>query len=100
MKRAKPSVFDPFSAMSYHDLNQGAHRLRRANRKLRRAIRRLSEEEGDSAEFILSNAPAEAQALAWRRTREHPANRAANRHGLPAGTTGPIRDGRQCRRTV
>ena len=35
----------------------GGRRLRRANRKLRRAIRRLAKEEGDSAEFVLSNAP-------------------------------------------
>ena len=57
MKRTKLfGVFDPFSVMSDHDLNQEASRLRRANRKLRRAIHRLAdEEEGDSAEFTLSN---------------------------------------------
>ena len=44
--------------MSYHDLNQEACRLRRANRKLRRAIHRLAHDEGDSAEFTLSNAVA------------------------------------------
>ena len=38
------------------DLAAG-RRLRQANRRLRRAIRRLSEEAGDSAEFVLSNAP-------------------------------------------
>jgi len=57
MRRAKPRGFDTFVAVSYHDLLQEAHRLRRANRKLRRAIRRLSTDEGDSAEFVLSNAP-------------------------------------------
>ena len=57
MKRAKQYPFDPLLAMSYHDLSQEAHRLRRANRTLRRAIRRLSTEEGDSAEFVLRNAP-------------------------------------------
>ena len=56
MKLAKPCQFDPLLAMSYHDLSQEARRLSRANRKLRRAIRRLSEE-GDSGEFVLSNAP-------------------------------------------
>ena len=44
--------------LSYHDLNQEARRLRRANRKLRRAIHRLAHDEGDSAEFALSNAVA------------------------------------------
>ena len=56
MKRTRPSCFDPLLAMSYHDLTQEAHRLRRANRKLRRAIRRRAKEEGDSAEFVLENA--------------------------------------------
>ena len=57
MKRAKQYPFDPLLALSYHDLSQEARRLRRANRKLRRAIRRLSQEDGDTAEFVLSNAP-------------------------------------------
>ena len=57
MKCTKPYSFDPFLVMSYHDLNQEARRLRRANRKLRRAIHRRAEEEGDSAEFVLSNPP-------------------------------------------
>jgi len=57
MKRAKQYPFDPLLAMSYHDLSQEARRLGRANRKLRRAIRRRAKEEGDCAEFVLSNAP-------------------------------------------
>jgi hypothetical protein len=57
MKRAKQYPFDPLLAMSYHDLNQEARRLRQANRKLRRAIRCRAKEEGDCAEFVLSNAP-------------------------------------------
>jgi hypothetical protein len=57
MKRAKPYPFDPFVTMSYHDLSQEVRRLRRANRKLRTAIRRLATDDGDSAKFVLSNAP-------------------------------------------
>ena len=64
MKQVRPHSFDPFLVMSYHDLTQEARRLRRANRKLRRAIRRLSNEEGDCAEFALSNAPPESKP--WR----------------------------------
>ena len=57
MKRAKSYRFDPFSALSYHDLTQEAHRLRRANRKLRSAICHRANEEGDSDKFVLENAP-------------------------------------------
>jgi hypothetical protein len=55
MNHTKPYSYDPFSVMSYHDLTEEAHRLRRANRKLRQAIRRRAEEEGDCAEFVLGN---------------------------------------------
>ena len=58
MKRAKPYRFDPFAAMSCHDLTQEARRLRRANRKLRNEIRRRADEEDDSDTFVLENAPA------------------------------------------
>jgi len=47
MKTGKSYRFDPFSALSYHDLTQEARRLRRANRKLRKAIRHRANEEGD-----------------------------------------------------
>ena len=91
MKQAKPYSFDPFVVMSYHDLTQEARRLRRANRKLRRAIRRLSKRRAIALSSSSATLP-RAQALAWRRTREHPANRAASRHGLPSRATGPFRD--------
>ena len=64
MKRAKPYRFDPFAAMSYHDLNQEARRLRRANRKLRNAIRRRADEERDSDKFVLENAPVKSEPCA------------------------------------
>jgi hypothetical protein len=41
--------------LSYDHLAQEARRLKRANRKLRREIRRLSAEESDGGEFVLSN---------------------------------------------
>jgi len=47
---------DRLLGLSYQHLQEEARRLKRANRKLRKAIRRLSTEEGDGGEFILSNA--------------------------------------------
>jgi hypothetical protein len=41
--------------LSYDHLAQEARRLKRANRKPRREIRRLSTDEGDGGEFVLSN---------------------------------------------
>ena len=53
--RSLPSRFDPLLAMSYHDLTQEAHRLRRANRRSEKGNPPRSVEESDSGEFVLSN---------------------------------------------
>jgi len=47
---------DRLLGLSYQHLQEEARRLKRANRKLRKAIRRLSTEESDGGEFVLSNA--------------------------------------------
>ena len=92
MKRAKPCQLRSVVGHVLPRSQSGGARLRRANRKLRRAIRRLSEEEGDSAEFVLSNAPPKPKP--WRggepeNTRQTVLCRG---HGLPGRAAGPFRD--------
>ena len=45
----------PLLGLSYHDLEQENHRLKRANRKLKKRIQCLVEEKDDCAEFVLTN---------------------------------------------